>query len=111
MCVWKFSQNRIMPRRLEVFHGEVEDRIQQRSRVQHVKIERRKFVAEMQFRIVIQRTAAIEAQLLIDRPTDHVAHRVKIKMEIERDIVIEAEALIVNGVATNKAKTERDDPL
>ena len=68
-------------------------------------------MTEMQFRIVIEWTAGVVTQLLIDRPTDHIAHRVKIKMQIERNIVIEAEALIVNGVATNKAKTERDDPL
>ena len=109
MCVWKFSQNRIMPRRLEVFHGEVEDRIQQRSRVQHVKIERRELVAEMQFRIVIERTAAVGAQPLVDRPTNHVAHRIKIKMQIERDIVIEAKAFIVNRVATDEAKTKRNN--
>ena len=98
-----------MPGRLEIFHGEVEDRIQQPSRVQHVKIERPKFVPEMQFRIIIERTAVIVAQPLVDRPTDHVAHGVKIKMEIERDIVIEAEAFIVNRVAANKTQTERDD--
>ena len=79
MCVWKFSQNRIMPRRLEVFHGEVEDRIQQRSRVQHVKIERRKFVAEMQFRIVIEWTAGVVTQLLIDRPQGESQSRVALQ--------------------------------
>src|SRR5205807_10252541 len=58
---------------------------------------------------VITRTATVVAQILIDRPTDHVAHGVKIKMQIERDAVVESEAVIVNGVAANEAKTEGDN--
>ena len=77
--------------------------------MEHVEIERRELMAEMEFWIVIERTTAVVAQPLIDRPTNHIAHGVEIKMQIERDIVIEAEALIVNCVATNEAKTECDD--
>src|SRR5437879_12482249 len=63
----------------------------------------------MQLRIIVERTAEIKAQPLIDRPADHVAHGVKIKMQVERDIVIEAKAFIVNRVATDEAKTKRDN--
>src|SRR5207249_12044302 len=34
---------------------------------------------------------------------------VKIEMQIERDTVIEPDALIINRVTTDQAKTERDD--
>src|SRR5204863_4840247 len=108
-CVWKFFQNRIVPRRLEIFHSQPKDRIKPRSRVQHVEIERRQLVAEMQLRIIVERTAEVKAQPLIDRPTDHVAHGVKIKMQIERDIVVEAKAFIINRVATDEAMTKRDN--
>ena len=77
--------------------------------MEHVKIERRELMAEMEFWIIIERATAVVAQSLVDRPTNHIAHSVKIKMQIERDIVIEAEALIVNRVAPNEAKTECDD--
>src|SRR5207253_7430291 len=110
-CVWKFSQNRIMPCRLEIFHREAKDGIQERARVQNVKIERRELVAEMQFRIVVKRTAAVGAKALSDRPTDNVAHGVEIKMKIERDIVIEPEAFVVNRVAASETQTEGDDPV
>src|SRR5438132_1547985 len=89
--------------------GEANDGIQERARGQNVKIERRELVAEMQFRIVVKRTAAVVAKPLIDRPTDNVAHGVEIKMKIERDIVIEPEAFVVNRVAANETQTEGDD--
>src|SRR5438270_11492657 len=63
----------------------------------------------MELAIIVERTPEVNAQPIIDRPTDHIAHRVKIKMQIERDIVIEAKAFIVNRVATDEAKTKRDN--
>src|SRR5438270_9151698 len=107
--VWKLFQDRIVPRRFEKFQRHGKNRVQPGARVSHVKIERPELMTEMQFRIVIERTADVGAQLLLDRPANHVAHCVKIKVEIERDGVIEPEALIVNCVATDQAKTERHD--
>src|SRR5438270_6200594 len=95
----------------EIFQRELKNRIQKRARVQHVEIERRKLMPEMQFRIVVERTAHVIAQLFLNCPADHVAHRVKIKVKIERNIVIEPETLIVNRVATNQTKTEGDDSV
>src|SRR5437016_12979509 len=109
--VWKLFQNRIMPRWFEKFQRHGKNRVQPGARVSHVKIERRELMTEMQFRIVIERTAHVGAQLLLDRPADHVAHRVKIQMEIERDLVIEPEAFVVNYVAANEAKTKCDELL
>src|SRR5437773_6533867 len=63
----------------------------------------------MQLRVVVERTAHVIAQFVFNRPANHVAHGVKIKMKIERDIVIESDAFVVNCVATNQSKTERDD--
>src|SRR5204863_1216269 len=94
--VWKFFQDRIVPRRLEIFQRETENWIQPGAGVQHVKIERRELMSEMQLRIVIERAAYVAAQFLIDRPPNHVAHRVKIKMKLKRHLVIEADAFVVN---------------
>src|SRR5205085_4674945 len=107
--VWKLFQNRIVPRRFEKFQRDRKNRVQPGARVSHVKIERRELMTEMQFRIVIERTTDVVAQLLLDRPADHVAHCVKIQMEIERDRVIEPEALIVNCIATDQTETEGDN--
>src|SRR5262249_62138790 len=85
--VWKFFQDRIVPRRLEVFQRNPKDWIQKRARMQDVKIERRQLVTEMQLRIVIERAAHIVAYLLVDRPTNHVALCVEIKMKVEHDVV------------------------
>src|SRR5262249_40889135 len=68
-------------------------------------------MAEMKFRIVIERAAHVVAQLLLDRPANHVAHGVKIKMKIERDIVIEADHFVVKGVAAKERQTKRDDSI
>src|SRR5207244_4255713 len=107
--VWKLFQNWIVSRRFEEFQRDRKNRVQPRARVPNVKIERRKLMTEMQFRIVIERTADVVAQLLLNRPANHVAHCVKIQVKIERDRVIEPEAFIVNCVATDKTKTESHD--
>src|SRR5438128_696781 len=77
--------------------------------MEHVEIERRQLVPEMKFWIIIERSADVIAQFLVDRPTDHVAHRVKIEMKIERHLVVEAEAFVVNRVGADETKTESDD--
>src|SRR6476661_6708504 len=110
LCVWKFSQNRIVPGRFEIFQRHSENWVEPSASVKHVEIEGLQLVPEMQFRIVIERTAGVTTQPLLNRPTDHIAHGVKIKMEIERDVIIEPQALIVNCVAANETKTEGDDP-
>src|SRR5438270_14056449 len=48
-------------------------------------------------------------QLLLHRPSNYVPHRVKVEMQIERHRVIESQAFVVNRVAADQAKTERDD--
>ena len=59
--VWKFFQDRIVARRFEIFQRETENWIQPGAGVHHVKIEWRELVAEMQFWIIIERTAAVIA--------------------------------------------------
>src|SRR4051812_6886239 len=107
--VWKFFQCWIVSGRLEIFQCETENWIQPITRVPHIKIERGELVTEMQFRIVIERTAHVVAQLLFDRPLNHVAHRVKIKMKIERDWIIEPDHFVVKRIALNQTKAERND--
>src|SRR5436309_1527527 len=107
--VRKFFQCRIVSGRLEIFQCESENRIQPISRVSHIQIERRELVAEMQFGIVIKRTAHIAAEVLLNRPLNHVTHRVKIKMKLERDRIIEPDHFVVKRIALNQTKAERHD--
>src|SRR6266404_1499797 len=109
--VWKFFQNRIVPCRLQVFQCETEDRIQPSSRVADVEIEGRELMTKMQLRIVIERTTEVTAQLLFERPSDHVAHRVKVKVKIEGHIVIESDDFIIKRVAEYESQTESDDTI
>ena len=92
-------QNRVVPGWLEIFQGKLENRIQPPFCVHYIQINRSELVAEMQLRIVIQGTAHVTAQFLLDRPTNHVAHCVEIKMKVERDFVIEADDFVVKSVA------------
>src|SRR5262249_33928854 len=94
----------------EILQREREDWIQPRARVEDVEIERRQLVPEVQLRVVVERPAHVISQLLIDRPANHVAHCVKIKMKVERDVIIETDAFVGDRVAADKSKTERDDP-
>lgn len=74
-----------------------------------VKIERQKITAEMQLRIVVERTAAITIEALFERPAKNVAQCVEIEMQIERDPVVEPEIIVVNCPVKNHAETKRDD--
>src|ERR1041384_7993599 len=94
--VWKLFQNWIVPSRLEKLERDRKHWVQPRACVTYIKIERRELVSQVQLRIVVERTADVIAQFLLDRPLEHIAHRVKIKMKIERDSVIEPDAFVVN---------------
>src|ERR1700730_18671870 len=63
----------------------------------------------MQLRVIIQRAANVFSQPLFHCPGEHVAQRVEIEMQVERDVVIEAETLIVNLSTVHETTTERDD--
>src|SRR5206468_5932745 len=49
-------------------------------------------------------------QTLFQRPGDDVAQRVKIKMQVERDTVVQSNAFVVNLVVADEAKAECHDP-
>src|SRR5436190_15219229 len=75
----------------------------------HVKIERCEIATEMQLRIVIERATTIKGQAIIDGPAQDVAERVKIKVEIERDRVVQAEVFVINRTIVHHANAEGDD--
>src|SRR5204863_685065 len=75
----------------------------------HVKIERCEIATEMQLRIVIERATTIKSQAIIDGPGQDVAERVKIKVEIERDRIVQAEIFVINRTIVYHANAERDD--
>src|SRR4051794_26451970 len=83
--VRKLPNDGIVPRRLEKLDRPAKDRIQQRSSVTNIKVERHQLASEMELRIVVERRAAVKPQPLLDRPRKHIAQGVKIKREIQRD--------------------------
>src|SRR6516164_2083234 len=64
----------------------------------------------MQFRIIVQAAAAKPFVPIGDRPTDHIAKRVMIEVQIERDIVVEAYILCIDRVTVYYTRCKRDDP-
>src|SRR4030095_5563715 len=77
--------------------------------MRHVKIERCEIATEMQLRIVIERAATIKGQAMIDGPAQDVAERVKIKVEIEGDRIVQAEVFVINRTIVHHANAESDD--
>jgi len=53
MRVWKFSQNRIMPRRSEIFDYATKCRIQHSAGMPHIEVEWHQFAIQMQLRLVV----------------------------------------------------------
>ena len=64
VCVWELVQDRIVTRGAEVFDDATENRSHNGAGMHHIEIERHQDTTEMQFRVVIERAAAICAQLL-----------------------------------------------
>src|SRR4029077_17416707 len=85
------------------------DRIEQRICVPDVQIERYELAIQMQFGFVVERIAIVVLQTLFQRPGDDVAQRVKIKMQLERDAVVQSNEFVVNFVVADEAKAECDD--
>ena len=69
----------------------------------------RKLVAKMEFGIVVKRPAHVIPQFLIDRPTDHAAHCVKIKVKVERHVVIEAKTFVIKRIAADEGEAAREN--
>src|SRR4029434_1969560 len=109
ISVRKPQQYRVLTRRPEIFNRAPEYRIEKRICVHHVEVERDQFAIEMQLRLIIKRVAVIILQSLLQRPSDDVAQRVEIEVQIEGDAVIEPHAFVVNRVVTDQAQTECDN--
>src|SRR5436189_6089901 len=106
-CVPEFLQDRIVPGRFEKSQRAPEDLVQERRRVQHVKIEREQVATQMELRLVVERAAPIALEALLDRPGEDVAQRVEIEMKIERDAVIEAEVVVIDDAVVHQGDAER----
>src|SRR5438477_7242396 len=107
--VGKFRQHWVVPRRFKQLHHTTENRIQQGLSMSDVEIERSQIAPEMELRIVVERAAAIKGQAVIDRPAQNVAQGVKIKMQIERDGIIQTEIFIVDRAVVHHTNAESND--
>src|SRR5215467_1949368 len=108
-CVREPVQNRVVTGRSEIFDKTTENRIEQRTGMFDVEIERRKLAVEMEFWLVVERVAVVVLQTFFKCPGDDVAQCVKIKVQIERDVVIQYNAFVVKSVPADQTKTECDD--
>jgi hypothetical protein len=97
-------------RRAQIFNETAKDRIEQRACVHDVQIERHKLAIQMQFRLIVQGVAVVILQTLFQRPGEDVAQRVKIKMQVERDAVVQSNAFVINFVVADESKAECHDP-
>ena len=64
----------------------------------------------MQLGIIVQAAAAKPFVPIGDRPTDHIAKRIMIEVQVERDIVVEAYVLRIDRVTVYYTRCKRDDP-
>src|ERR1700682_5137970 len=87
----------------------MKDRIQKCGGVHDVKIERHQFAAKMQLWIVIQRAADVLIEALLYRPSQNVTQRVKVKMQVQRYLVIQTKTLVVKLAVVHQAATKRDN--
>jgi hypothetical protein len=83
-------------------------RVEKRGGVPDVEIERVKAVAHVQLGIVVEPAAAKPFASVRHAPADHVARRVMIKMQVERDLIIQSEVFSVDRITFEHAQTERD---
>src|SRR5437588_12443372 len=75
----------------------------------HVKIERRQIATEMQLRVVIEWATTVEGQTVLDGPAQNVAQGIKVKMEFERNRIVQPEIFVVDGAVMHHAYAEGDD--
>src|ERR1700730_10993595 len=59
--------------------------------------------------VIIQPAAAEPFKSIGDRPLDHIAYRVMVKMQIEREVVIESDILRIDRVGFRHAHGEGDN--
>src|ERR1700704_5181813 len=107
--VWEPAQHWIVAGRFKIFHRAPKDWIEEARSVPHVQIERHQLATKMELRVVVQGIAAVIFQSLLERPGNDVAQSIKVEMQIERDGIVQADALVINRSIMHQAKTERDD--
>src|SRR5205814_8702350 len=107
--VRKLLQDWVVARRPEVFEHSTKNRIQEWIRMRDVQIERHQLAIQMQLRLIIERVAVIIFQPLLQRPRDDVAQRVKVKVQIERDTIIEPDAFVIERIPADETETKRND--
>src|SRR5581483_6332588 len=107
--IWKALQNRVMPCRSKIFDKAAKDRVEQRTGMPDVEVQRRQLAIQMELRLVIERIAVVIFQSLLERPRNDVAQRVEIEVQIQSHAVVQPDAFIVNRVTAHQAKAEGDD--
>src|SRR3954465_15585314 len=106
--VSKTLQNRIVPGWFKHLQERPEHFVNLWICVRDIGVRRMERAAEMELRLIIQRTAAVTFEALGERPAQDVAQGMKIEMKIERHAVIQAEIIVVDRALMHERHAERN---
>ena len=109
VIVGKLLQRLLVAGRFEPRKNPAEYRVADRRGVPDVKVDRVQPVLQVQFGIVVQRAAVKPFVAVGDPPADQVTERIVVKVQFDRDRIIEAEVLGMDHIALQEARTEGDD--
>src|ERR1035438_1200439 len=109
VIVGKLLQRLFVAGRFEPRKNPAKYRVADCRGVPDVKVDRVQPVLQVQFGIVIQGAAVERFVAVRDPPANQVTESIVVKVQVDRDLIIEAEVLGMDGVALQDARTEGDD--
>src|SRR5580704_10672244 len=95
-------QRLVVARRLDPRKNSAKDCVADRRRVPHVKIDWIELIPQVELGIVVQGAAMKSFVAARDPPADQIAERVMVQMQVERDLIIQAEILPMDRIALKK---------
>ena len=104
MIVGELLQRLLVAGRFEPRKNPAEYRVTDRRGVPHVKVDRVQPLLQVQFRIVVQGTAVEPFEAVRDSPANQVAEGIMVKVQLERDRIVEAEILGVDRTGNRNRK-------
>src|SRR6185437_13258558 len=96
--VGEFSERRVAARRLKPGQNPPKHGIGNARRMRDIKIQRHQLTLEASLGIVIQRAAVIPLDAVRDPPPHNVTQRVKIKVQVQGQRIIQSKVFIVNAI-------------
>src|ERR1700682_1717447 len=108
--IGKFLQRLVVTRWLDQRQHPLQYRVFYPRYVPDIKINWVQQMPQVQFRIVIETAAAKPLVAICNRPRNHISHCIVIKVQVERDRIVEANVFGINSIVLDHAKGECHDP-